>query len=195
MPTTMPVGETSLDWTSLLLPGLIVAIISGCFALLGTLIVLRHERKKIRLQEMARLRWEKRWDVIGETYSLLAKVDLAFRAVPQPDSETLREQEIQDAHGVWKSFDQFYFPNCLFLPKNFDDRVRKISDEFQHMHSDFSAYSRALGSTGPQADEARLIYHQEYGRHQRSLVGGELEQRIRQLKDDLRAYLDQGETP
>ena len=110
----VPVAATSFDWNCM--SGLIGAFIGGFFTFLATWITLRHEIRKIRIREITRLNLTKRWEVITETYSLLAKTYLALRAMLHPQSEEESSRTINHAWKTWKEFNNFYFQSCVSLP-------------------------------------------------------------------------------
>ncbi len=191
MSSSTLVAAMTFDWN--FFSGLIGAIIGGCFSLLATWITLRHQIKSIRLQETTRLRWTKRWDVIAETYSRLAETYLALRRMLNPQTLEQAKQEIEDAQKAWKSLNDHYFQNSLFLPKEFDARVRRIKDQYGPMINDLSRYSESLYSQGQQANGSYKFYVKYKHEHENSLVGGQAKEEFEQLKDNLRAYLDAGE--
>lgn len=192
MPTTMPAPENVLNWD--FLSALLGAFIGGLFALVGTWLTLRQEIRKIRLQEMTRLRWTKRWDVIEKSYSLLAKAYYALRRMLHPQGEDQARAAIDDARKTWTAFEDYYAQSSVFLPKRFAVRIGNISKEFLVMVTDLSHYAEARYSDGPGADGDREFYTQFKRKYENSLVGGDMHERIEQLRDDLRDYLDQDES-
>lgn len=192
MPTTMPVTENFLrsEW---ILP-LIGALVGGFFTVLATWVTLRHELKKIRLQEMTRLRWTKRWAVIEESYSLLVKAYYALRRLLHPQGEAPAREAIDEAWKAWTAFNDCYAQCSVFLPKRFAVRIGNISKEFHLMTYDLSQYAKALYSDHRGADGDREFLTKFKRKHEKSLVDGDMNEKIEQLTDDLRAYLDQGES-
>lgn len=162
-------------------------------SLLGTTFILRHERKKLKLEQIARLKFENRWEIAKELYKHISDMYWALRSLALPGNKESTTKEIEDARTKLLKF-RVYKAHVRFL---LDDGLVKLTDNLETnlltMNSDLAGFAESLHSDSPQAaDTAKflLIYR---AKHVQSLTEGDVKKSIESLEASLRQYTGNNE--
>ncbi len=163
----------------------------GLFTLVATIWSLRKQTQNIRLAEITRLEWSKRWDVIARTNEALSKTFWSLRRLSLPQGKVSSQEERETAERCQNELQQVLFSEGIFLPVEMEERVVHLAGDFFRINGTLRTYVDHLYSETLVNREESIEFLTPKKIRCTGALGdnGEVKARLDELQAEIRAYM------
>lgn len=165
------------------------ACVGGCLSLMGTILILRNERKKLKYEQIARLKHENRWAIARELYKKFSDMYWALRSLGLPGNRESVEADIRSARAAVLKF-RIYASHIRFLlNKDLVEKVDALEMTMVRINSDLAGYAESLHSDSPQARDTAKFLSAFRANHMKSLTEGAVKKGMEAFEVSLRQFI------